>query len=65
MHLRIALCAYFRVAPRTLRELAALIAVNMRWLYPFSAFRHRTVDSVLRVVLLILPIPEHLEVEIE
>ena len=39
----------------------ALVRVDMRWLDPFTAMRCWAIDAILRVVLLVLSVPENLE----
>ena len=64
MHLVVAECADLGLASGAVRILSSLnVAMDVGRLDPFAAFRSWAVDAVLGVVLLVLPVPESLELE--
>ena len=66
MHLVVAECADLGLASGAVRILSSLnVAMDVGRLDPFATFRGWAVDAVLGVVLLVLPVPESLELEIE
>lgn len=66
MRFIIAKRAHLQLAARARGVFATFtVAVNLRWLDPFATFGCGTVNAVLRIVLLILSVPRHLELQIE
>lgn len=65
VHLVVTECADFCPASGALCVLSSLRGVYVSRLYPFATFESWTVDSVLRMILLVLTVPEDLELGIE
>ena len=65
MHLAIAECAHFGPASGALCIFSSLRCMYVRGSDPFATFQSWTVDSILRVILMVLTIPENLEFGIE